>query len=149
MIMITSSTTTKTLKCAVRDCVQSSHCSANYLQHARSSDQGAVVCKSRATHRAPVTCNMCATHVQHTARLLRATCVQITCNTPRACYVQHVCKITCNTPGAYYVQHVCKSRATHQAPITCNMYATWYPGTAQLFSLTELKSPSLSFYFID
>ena len=36
---------------------------------------------------------------------------------------------------------VCKSRATHRALITCNMLcATWYEGTAQLSSLTELKS---------
>ena len=36
---------------------------------------------------------------------------------------------------------VCKSRATHQALITCYMScATWYEGTAQLLSLTELKS---------
>ena len=36
---------------------------------------------------------------------------------------------------------VCKSRATHPALITCNMQcATWYEGTAQLLSLTELKS---------
>ena len=36
---------------------------------------------------------------------------------------------------------VCKSRATYPALITCNMQcATWYEGTAQLLSLTELKS---------
>ena len=36
---------------------------------------------------------------------------------------------------------VCKSRATQPAPITCNVScATWYDGTAQLLSLTELKS---------
>ena len=36
---------------------------------------------------------------------------------------------------------VCKSRAKHRALITCNMScATWYEGTAQLLSLTELKS---------
>ena len=41
---------------------QSPHCAANCLQHVRSSGQGAVVCKSRATHRALITCNMpCAT----------------------------------------------------------------------------------------
>ena len=39
-------------------------------------------------------------------------------------------------PGAI----VCKSRATHRALITCYMCATWYEGTAQLLSLTELKS---------
>ena len=35
---------------------------------------------------------------------------------------------------------VCKSHATHRAFITCNMpCATWYEGTAQLLSLTELN----------
>ena len=38
--------------------LQSPHCSANRLQHDRSSGSGAVVCKSRATHRALITCNM-------------------------------------------------------------------------------------------
>ena len=34
----------------------------------------------------------------------------------------------------------CKSRATQQALITCSVScATWYEGTAQLLSLTELK----------
>ena len=38
-------------------------------------------------------------------------------------------------------QSWCKSRATHRAVITCNMLcARWYEGTAQLLSLTELKS---------
>ena len=35
--------------------------------------------------------------------------------------------IMCNTPGAYHLQHVV-------------LRATWYEGTAQLLSLTELKS---------
>ena len=36
---------------------------------------------------------------------------------------------------------MCKSRAAHRALITRNMScATWYEGTAQLLSLTELKS---------
>ena len=38
--------------------LQSPHCAANRLQHVRSSGQGAVVCKSLATHRALITCNM-------------------------------------------------------------------------------------------
>ena len=38
-----------------------------------------------------------------------------------------VCKITCNTSSAYHVQHVV-------------LRATRYQGTAQLLSLTELKS---------
>ena len=46
MIIITA------LKSAIRDFWQSPHCAANYLQHVRSSGPGAVVCKSRTTHRA-------------------------------------------------------------------------------------------------
>ena len=43
----------------------------------------------------------------------------------------------------------CKSRAAHRALITCNMYcATWYEGTAQLLSWTELKSHFFFRYFI-
>ena len=38
--------------------LQSPHCVANGLQYVRSCGQGAVVCKSRATHRARITCNM-------------------------------------------------------------------------------------------
>ena len=38
--------------------LQSSHCAANRLQHVCSSGPGAIVCKSRATHRALITCNM-------------------------------------------------------------------------------------------
>ena len=44
---------------AIQDFWQSPLCSANCLQHARSSGPGAIVCKSRATHRALITCNMC------------------------------------------------------------------------------------------
>ena len=36
---------------AIRDFSQSPHCVANYLQHLRSSRQGAIMCKSRATRR--------------------------------------------------------------------------------------------------
>ena len=44
---------------------------------------------------------------------------------------------------------VWKSRATHRAPITCNMLCTiWYEGTAQLLSLTELKSHLFWLYLI-
>ena len=46
-------------------------------------------------------------------------------------------------PGAI----VCKSHATHRALITCNM-VTWYEGTAQLLSLTKLKSHLFELYFI-
>ena len=76
-------------KGAIRDFLQSPHSAANCLQHARSSGPGAIVCKSRATHRALITCNM-------------------------SCYVR----------------------------------ATWYEGTAQLLSSTELKSHSFQLYFV-
>ena len=50
------------LKDAVRDVLQSPHCVAKCLQYMRSSGQGAVVYKSRATHQALVTCSLsCAT----------------------------------------------------------------------------------------
>ena len=42
----------------IRDWLQSPHCASNRLQHVRSSGPGAIVCKSRATHRALITCNM-------------------------------------------------------------------------------------------
>ena len=42
--------------------LQSPQCTANCLQHIRSSDQDAIVCKSHATLRALITCSMsCAT----------------------------------------------------------------------------------------
>ena len=43
-------------KGAIRDLLQSPHSAANCLQHVRSSGLGAIVCKSRATHRAFITC---------------------------------------------------------------------------------------------
>ena len=43
-------------KGAIRDFLQSPRSAANCLQHARSSGPGAIVCKSRATHRALITC---------------------------------------------------------------------------------------------
>ena len=62
------------LKGAVRDCLQSPHCAANCLQHARSSDQAVITCKSRATHRAPITCSVsCAAWDKGTAQLLTFT----------------------------------------------------------------------------
>ena len=55
-------------------CLQSPHCAANCLQHVRSSGTGAVVCKSRTTHRANITCNLrCATLDEGTAQLLSST----------------------------------------------------------------------------
>ena len=61
-------------KGAVRDFLQSPHCTANCLQHVRSSGQGAIVCKSRATHGALITCNMsCATWYEGTTQLLSLT----------------------------------------------------------------------------
>ena len=54
--------------------LQSLHCTTNYLQHIRSCDQGAVVCKSRAAHWALITCSMsCATWCKGTAQLLSLT----------------------------------------------------------------------------
>ena len=68
IIIITTTTTTTTttiiiiiaFKDAIRDFffLQSPHCAANRLQHIHSSSPGAIVCKSRATHRALITCNM-------------------------------------------------------------------------------------------
>ena len=45
-------------KGAIRDFLQSPHSAANRLQHVRSSGPGAIVCKSRATHRALITCQV-------------------------------------------------------------------------------------------
>ena len=45
-------------KDAIRDFWPSPYCTANRVQHVRSSGPGAIVCKSRATHRELVTCNM-------------------------------------------------------------------------------------------
>ena len=55
-----------TFKGAIRDFSQSPHSAANCLQHVRSSGPGAIVCKSRATHRALI---MCKCHV--TCHLVR------------------------------------------------------------------------------
>ena len=43
-------------------------------------------------------------------------------------------QITCNTSSAHHMQHV--------------LHATWYQGTAQLLSLTELKSHLFELYFV-
>ena len=43
-------------KRTIRDFLQSPHSAANCLQHVRSSGPGAIVCKTRATHRALITC---------------------------------------------------------------------------------------------
>ena len=43
---------------AIRDFLQSPYWATNCLQHVRSSGPGAIVCKSRATHRALITCSM-------------------------------------------------------------------------------------------
>ena len=58
--------------------------------------------------------------LQHTLKWPGRNCVQITCNTSSTCHVQHDV-----------------------------LRATWYEGTAQLLSLTELKSHLLELYFID
>ena len=44
-------------------------------------------------------------------------------------------QITCNTSNAYHVQHAV-------------LRATWHEGTAQLLSLTELKSNLFELYFV-
>ena len=44
-------------------------------------------------------------------------------------------QITCNTLSAYHMQHVV-------------LRATWYEGTAELLSLTELKSLLFELYFV-
>ena len=44
-------------------------------------------------------------------------------------------QITCNTSSAHHVQHIM-------------LRATWYEGTAQLLSMTELKSHLFEIYFI-
>ena len=69
IIIITTTTTTTTtiiiiiiiiiifaFKGGIQDFLQSPHSAANFLQHVRSSSTGAIVCKSRATHRALITC---------------------------------------------------------------------------------------------
>ena len=62
------------LKCAIRDFLQSPHCTANSLQHVRSSGPGAVECKSRSAKRARITCNtLCAAWYEGTAQLLSLT----------------------------------------------------------------------------
>ena len=54
--------------------LQSAHCATNSLQHVRSSGQGVIVCKSRATYRAFITCNLsCATWYDGTAQLISLT----------------------------------------------------------------------------
>ena len=64
-------------KGAIRDFLQSPHSAANCFQHVRSSGPGAIVCKSRATHRALITCIMScdvrATWYERTAQLLSLT----------------------------------------------------------------------------
>ena len=62
------------MKDAIWDVLQYPHCAANCLQHARSSGPGAIMYKSRATHRALITCTMsCATWHEGTAQLLSLT----------------------------------------------------------------------------
>ena len=61
-------------KGAVQDLLQSPRCAANCLQHVRSSGQGTIVWKSRATHRAPIMYNvLCATWYEGIAQLLSLT----------------------------------------------------------------------------
>ena len=61
------------------------------------------------------------------------------------CAANRLQHIRSSGPGAI----VCKSRAAHGALIMRNIScATWYEGTAQLLSLTELKSQLFELYFI-
>ena len=58
-------------KGAIRDFLQSPHSAANCLQHVRSSGLGAIVSKSRATHRMLITCVMLrATWYEGSAQIL-------------------------------------------------------------------------------
>ena len=50
--------------------IRSPHCATNRLQHVRSSGEGGIVCRSRATHRPLITGSMCATWYEGTAQLL-------------------------------------------------------------------------------
>ena len=59
IIIIIITTTTILIIIIIEIFLQSPHCAANCLQRLPSSGPGAVVCKSRATHRALITCNMC------------------------------------------------------------------------------------------
>ena len=83
MMMTTTTTTTMmmmmmmmmmmiTFKGAIQDFVQSPHCAANCLQHVRSSGQGAIACKSRATHQGIIACNTSCWY-EETAQLLSPT----------------------------------------------------------------------------
>ena len=65
-------------------------------------------------------------------------------NSPH-CAANCLQRVSSSGPGSI----VCKSRATHRALVTSSMsFATWYEGTAQLLSLTELKSHLFYLCFI-
>ena len=54
--------------------LQSSRTDSNLPEHVRSSGQGAIVCKSRESHRALISCKMsCATWYEGAAQLLALT----------------------------------------------------------------------------
>ena len=56
-----------TLKGAIRNFVQSPHCTVNCLHHVCSSGPDAIMCKSHATHPALIMCSMqCATWCEGT-----------------------------------------------------------------------------------
>ena len=62
------------LKGAIQDFLQSLHCAANCLQHAHSSGQGVIMCKSHAALQALITCSMsCAAWFGETAQLISLT----------------------------------------------------------------------------
>ena len=99
------------------------HCTANRLQHVRSSGPRTIMCHTSGACHVQHVCNTSgACHVQHVVCNTSGAChVQhVVCNTSGACHVQHV---VCNTSGACHVQHVvCNtSGACHVQHVVCHM----------------------------
>ena len=89
-------------KGAIRDFLQSPHSAANCLQHVRSSGPGAIVCKSRATHRALITCKC---HV--TRHLVRRDSSAIKFERVEIAFIGALFDfIICFTPGALHGSHL-------------------------------------------
>ena len=96
--------------------LQSPHCTANCLQHVRSSGQGVVVCKSRAT----------PNHLQH----------QTTCNTKPPATSNHLRhQTTCNTKPPATPNHL-----QHQT--TCNIKPPATPNHLQHQTTCNTKPPA-------
>ena len=123
------------------------------------------MCKSRAARLALIVCNMsCATWHEGAAQRLSLTDLNTsalfrwlkklphTIGAVRVFLQSHHSAATClqhvrsSGPGAV----VCKSRATVErlSRASVMLRATWYEGTAQLLSLTELKSHLFELYLI-